>query len=292
MAGQAHTFILRALLAGILLLAVGACSNLQLGYNWGDSFALYYLDSYLDLNPAQKKQADAGLKKLFAWHRKNELPAYSRELTAAQGSLQGGLTLQQLIDMNEFLRGSLERTALRASPMLADLLLSLSPQQVTYLREQLADSNASYREEKLAADKAEQLQRRYQLLLDQLEPWFGELDAQQLALLRVANADWPVDDQFWYAERLNRQQEMLALVEYAVQQKPSQAQLTARLQDYIRGFERDRDTQRQARIVSSRQHAMQLIVALARRGTAEQQQHAVAHAQQLIDDLDVLVAQR
>ena len=282
----------RYMLAGFLLLALGACSNLQLGYNWGDTVALYYLDSYLDLDAEQEQQVSAGLKQLFDWHRQNQLPAYSRELSVAQQSLQGQLTLQQLSAMNEFLRVSLERTSLQATPMLAELLLSLSPRQVAYLREQLASSNAEYRAEYFSADQQQPSQRRYQLLLEQFESWFGELDPQQLALLRVANTDWPVDEQFWYAERLIRQQEMLATLEYAVQQKPSAAQLQARLQAYIRNFERDREALRQAQIARSRKHAMQLIVAVANRATAEQRQHAVTHAQQLIDDFDVLFAQR
>ena len=272
----------RYMLAGFLLLALGACSNLQLGYNWGDTVALYYLDSYLDLDAEQEQQVSAGLKQLFDWHRQNQLPAYSRELSVAQQSLQGQLTLQQLSAMNEFLRVSLERTSLQATPMLAELLLSLSPRQVAYLREQLASSNAEYRAEYFSADQQQPSQRRYQLLLEQFESW----------LLRVANTDWPVDEQFWYAERLIRQQEMLATLEYAVQQKPSVAQLQARLQTYIRNFERDREALRQAQIARSRKHAMQLIVAVANRATAEQRQHAVTHAQQLIDDFDVLFAQR
>ncbi len=291
MAGKLQTILLRLLLA-LTLLAGAACSNLQLGYNYGDTFTLYYLDSYLDLSSQQEQRAAAGLKKLLAWHRKHELPDYSRELSTAREQMQGQLTVHQLVRMNEFLRGSLERTALQATPLMAELLLSLSPGQVAYLRGRLEQSNAEFREDYLSGNQAQQSQRRYQQMLEQFEPWFGELDAQQLALVRVANADWPVDDQFWYAERMIRQQEMLTLVEYAVAQQPAHAQLTERLQHYILGFERERQAQRQVRVERSREHVMQLIVALSNRGTAAQKQHAMAHAQSLIDDFTVLLAQR
>lgn len=283
---------LRSLLAASLLLGLFACSSLQLGYNNIDTVALFYLDSYLDLDAEQEQQVSAGLEKLLAWHRQHELPGYARELAMTQRHLRDQLTVAQLEALNEALRASLERTALQASPWLSDLLLSLKPAQVSYLREQLQQSNSEFREEYLAGGQDQQLQRRYQLLLEQFEPWFGKLDAQQLSVLRVANADWPVDNQFWYAERLARQQEMLTLVEYAVQQRPGREQLEQRLQAFIRGFERDREASRQAQALRSRQHVMQLIVALAERSTAEQKQRAVAHAQQLIDDFNGLLAQR
>ncbi|MBF7729446.1 DUF6279 family lipoprotein [Pseudomonas sp. N040] len=284
-----HKRLARLLLIASLLLGGSACSNLQIAYNYADTFSLYYLDSYLDLTAEQERQAAAGLQSLFAWHRQNELPAYARELAGAQQFMLGQLTLEQLAGMNAFMRASLERTALQATPMLSELLLSLNPAQVSYLRTQLEQSNADFRAEYLAGDER---QRRYQLLLEQFEDWFGELDAQQLALLRVASADWPVDSRFWYAERLIRQQEMLALVDYAVAQQPSRELLQARLQQYIRGFERDRSAQRQARIDQSREHAMRLIVALTAQGTSEQKRAAVARAQGLIDDFGVLLAER
>jgi hypothetical protein len=292
MSGLFNNTIVRLVVAFALLCGATACSNVRFSYNYADTFSLYYLDSYLDLDSLQEKQASASLQALIAWHRKNELPAYASELAVAQRQVLGRLTLEQLYGTNEFLRASLQRTSLQAVPMLADLMLSLSPGQVAYLRQQLEQSNADFREENLAGTPEQQRQQRHEMLLVQLNDWFGELDAQQLALVRVASADWPVDNQFWYAERLIRQQEILALIDYAVQQRPGHSQLVERLQQYILRFERDRPEQRQARIDLSREHALRLIVALAKDASAQQKRHMVARAQSLIDDFSVLVAQR
>lgn len=292
MSGLFTTSLMRLVLVLALLCTAAACSNVQLGYNYADTFSLYYLDSYLDLDAQQEKQASASLQALFAWHRKNELPAYANQLSGAQQQVLNQLTLEQLYDLNEFMRASIERASLKAVPMLADLMLSLSSAQVDHLRRQLDQSNADFREEYLAVSPEQQRKQRYDMLLEQFNDWFGELNAQQLALMRVANADWPVDNQFWYAERLIRQQEMLALVDYAVQQQPDHARLQERLQQYILGFERNRSVQRQAKIDRSREHTLRLIAALAKDGSAEQKRHLVARAQSLIDDFSVLVAQR
>ena len=292
MSGFFTTSLMRLVLAVSVLCTAAACSNVQLGYNYADTLSLYYLDSYLDLDAQQEKQAAASLHTLFAWHRKNELPAYANQLSGAQQQVLNQLTLEQLYGLNEFIRASIERTSLKAAPMLADLLLSLSPAQVVYLRQQLDQSNADFRQENLAIAPEQQRQQRYDVLLEQFNDWFGELDAQQLALVRVANADWPVDNQFWYDERLIRQQEMLALVDFAVQQQPEHARLVERLEQYIRGFEQNRSVQRQAKIDRSREHTLRLIAALAKDGSAEQKRHLVARAQSLIDDFSVLVAQR
>jgi len=291
MSGTPRKIFLRCLLA-CLLLAAGACSNLQIGYNLGDTAILYYLDGYLDLNDRQEQQVSAELKQLFAWHRQHELPAYAAELGKTRQMLEKPLSVAQLQDINDFMRDALQRLALKSVPMLSQLMLSLTPQQVAYLREQLDESNALWREEQLAGSPAEQRQQRYERMLEQFEQWLGPLDAQQQATLRVANEQWPVDQQFWYAERLIRQQEVLALIEYAVTQKPTRTQLDERLRSYIVNFEKDRSALRKARIVSSREHAMRLIVALTNNATAVQKQHVVMRAQDLIDDFSALVAAR
>jgi len=279
------------LLAGLVLLLASACSNLQIGYNLGDTVTLYYLDGYLDLDTRQKHQVSAELQKLFAWHRQHELPAYARELGKIRQMLQEPLTVGQLRAINDFMRAALQRIALQSVPMFSQLLLSLTPQQVAYLRVQLDESNTQWRDEHLAGSLPEQQQQRHELLLEQFEQWFGPLDAQQQATLRVANEQWPVGQEFWYGERLIRQQEMLALVDYAVMQKPPRAQLSERLRQYIEGFETRRSPQRQARVDSSREHLMRLIVALTNSASPEQKQHIVARAEDLIDDFAALVAQ-
>lgn len=290
MSGKPLTLFLRTLLASFLLL-VAACSNLQIGYNLGDTATLYYLDGYLDLNTRQKKQLSTDLEQLFAWHRQQELPAYANELGKTRQMLQKPLSVAQLSDINDFMRDALQRIALQSVPMFSRLLLSLTPQQVAYLRVQLDESNAQWREDRLSGSVLAQRQYRYELMLDQFEKWLGPLDAQQQATLRVANEQWPVDQQFWYSERLIRQREMLALIDYSVQQKPPQVQLSKRLREYVLNFEKDRSSQRQLRIDSSREHAMRLIVALTNNATAEQKHHIVMRAQDLIDDFSALVAE-
>lgn len=291
MSGTPRKVFLRCLLA-CLLVAAGACSNLQIGYNLGDTAALYYLDGYLDLSDRQEQQVSADLNNLFAWHRQNELPAYAGELGKTQQMLQAPLTVAKLNEVNDFMRDALQRLALKSVPMLSQLILSLTPQQVVYLRKELDESNTLWREDQLAGSPAEQRDQRYERMLEQFEQWLGPLDAQQQATLRVANEQSPVDQQFWYAERLIRQQEILALIDYAVTQQPTQAQLAERLRGYIVDFEQDRSAERKARIDSSREHAMRLIVVLTNNATSVQKQHIVLRAQDLIDDFSALVAKR
>ena len=50
MSGLFTTSLMRLVLVLALLCTAAACSNVQLGYNYADTFSLYYLDSYLDLD--------------------------------------------------------------------------------------------------------------------------------------------------------------------------------------------------------------------------------------------------
>jgi len=72
----------------VLVLVLSACSTVRLGYNQADTLALYFADSYLDLDSEQEAVWRESLKRLVSWHRQNELPLYSKELARVQQGLQ------------------------------------------------------------------------------------------------------------------------------------------------------------------------------------------------------------
>ena len=80
-----------AWLVGLLLL-LGSCNTLYLGYNNLNWLTRWRLDSYLDLTSEQDRWLNVQLAEHIAWHRKEELPQYVDFLRDIQTKARDGLT--------------------------------------------------------------------------------------------------------------------------------------------------------------------------------------------------------
>jgi hypothetical protein len=276
----------------VLVLALSACSTVRLGYNQADTLALYFADSYLDLDSEQEAVWRESLKRLVSWHRQNELPLYSKELARVQQGLQAPVQIEQVQALNDSLRTSLTRTAHMAAPMLADLMLGLRPEQVTYFRQRLDKSNRDYREEQLAGNDEAQKTRRHERLMTQLERWFGDFNAAQREQIRRWSDARPLRGELWYSERLRRQDELLGLMRWAVQERPPAPVLTQRLKAWIDTWGSTPQPERRALVNESREQMMLLLTQVANLTDISQKRLAVGRVQTWIDDFNVLVAQR
>ncbi len=215
-ARQCSTGFLRlcvtAALGCAILLGLGGCSAARFGYAHGDSFALIYLDRYLDLDAAQKAQARAGLQRLFAWHRAQELPRVEHELAGMQAALDQEVGLAQLERLQAAAMASVERTAEQALPDLIGLARSLRPEQFAHLRQAFERANADYRDDYLDLAPAARHERRVDRFIERMEPWFGGFDRRQRAQI----GDWlravPEEPAVREAQRRARQDDLLALL--------------------------------------------------------------------------------
>ena len=108
----------------------------------------------------------------------------------------------------------------RAAPSLADLALSMKPDQLVHLQEKFASKNAAYRKQNLRGDVDDRQQRRYQKVLEQAEYWFGDFTDEQEAQIRAASDARPLNPELVYADRLQRQAAMIAMLQKIQTERP------------------------------------------------------------------------
>lgn len=279
-----------AVFAGMVL-GLAACSTIRLGYTHADRLALYYIDNYLDLDAEQEIAWRDALRQVMTWHRQQELPGYIKELEAVRRQLNGPVSVAQVHALNDTIRTSLTRTAHMAAPLMADLLPTLRPEQLTYLQTRLEKANAEYRAEQMAGSVAEQNERRYERLVTQLERWFGDFSPAQRGQIRAWSDARPLRSSLWYQERLRRQDELRALLRYAVHDKPARSALTQRLRLWIDTWPMA-PADRRITLDEARGQTLQLLADVANLADAGQKRTAVQRVQMWIDDFTVLVAQR
>jgi hypothetical protein len=277
-----HLFVRRLILALLAGLLLQGCSAVRLGYGNADSLARWWIDQYLDLAPEQDALSRERLAKLFAWHRRTQLPDYVVLLRQGKAFAAGQPTANDALALSDSVIRRVRVLAEQATPDVADLLATLTPAQIDRMAARFAEKNADLAEEmRLADGDAAQNKARYKRLLERAEYWLGDFsNAQESALRRMVEAQDP-GGRFWFDERLRRQRELLDLMRQVQRERPPRERIIALLRDYTARFDLPADPARLVRAQAMRRASAELTVAILAMATPAQRNHA----QQKFDDL-------
>jgi hypothetical protein len=131
-----------------LLLLSSACS-VQVAYNNLDRLARWQVADYVSMDSEQRRYFDASIHDLLAWHRSEHLPQYADWLDGLRFDGPAPFSdadMQALVDQ---VVAWAREIADRGIPVAAELLASLSDEQVGRLARALADGNRRLAEEEL-----------------------------------------------------------------------------------------------------------------------------------------------
>ncbi|AVR94593.1 DUF6279 family lipoprotein [Pseudoduganella armeniaca] len=278
------------ILAVLVLLA--ACSSLKLAYNNGDTLLYWWLDNYVDFEDEQRPEVKKDIDNLFRWHRKTQLQDYIQVLQKAQRQLQGNPTPADLLADYNDVRARTQALLLKAAPDIADLALSLKPEQLEQMEKKFAKNNAEFRKKNMKGDKDDQNKYRYKKSMEQFELWFGNFSGEQKDIIRQASDARPLDNNIWLDERMRRQRNVLALARKIVEEKPPREQAIAQIQALIRdSFNRLDNSERKPFFDSYTNSTIELVHTVIRIATPEQKAHAQKRMQGWIQDFSALAAE-
>jgi hypothetical protein len=157
-----------------LMLALAACSSVRFAYNQGDTLLYWWLDAYVDLDSEQKGSVKEDIDQLINWHRKTQLRDYSQLLSTAQHQLTAGnVTPADLKTHYREIKSRTELLAYKALPELADLALSVTPEQIGNIEEKFNKNNETFRKKFVKIDNEQKQKLRYKKSMEQFELWFG-----------------------------------------------------------------------------------------------------------------------
>lgn len=201
--------LLPRIIGALLLVFLGGCSTVKIGYNNAPTLLYWWLDGYVDFNDAQALQVRDSLAALQAWHRRNELPAYAELLRQMQRLASGPVTPQQVCELSAQVRTRVQSLGEQAAEGMSRVVPTLQPAQLRHLALQFDKHNQTWREEWLDGTPAELAARRLKKAVERAESFYGRLEEPQLALLRQSIAASAFDARLAWRERLRRQQDML-----------------------------------------------------------------------------------
>ncbi|MFO1219075.1 MAG: DUF6279 family lipoprotein [Burkholderiaceae bacterium] len=202
-------FRLKVWIIAACLTLLAGCSALRLAYNQAPDLMYWWLDGYFDFNDQQTPLVRASVADWLAWHRGDQLPEYAALLARAQQDVAGQATAEQACRWWGELR---QRAAIafdHGVPALADLVRTLKPEQVAHVERRYQKGDDDFRGDFLQASRADRLEASIKRTVSRAELLYGRLDDAQRAQVAQAMAASPFDAQAWFAERQERQREIV-----------------------------------------------------------------------------------
>jgi len=196
----------------VLCAVLGACSALRIGYSQAPDLAYWWLDGYVDFNGDQTPRVREALKQWFAWHRRTQLPDYAAQLARAQAELTADTTPARACEWQGEVVKRVRTAWERAVPAAAELVPTLTPQQIQHLERRYAKANEEFRDDFLQPDLRKRTERTLKRTIERAETFYGKLTDAQRTRIADTLPRSPFDPEAWFAERQLRQQSTLAML--------------------------------------------------------------------------------
>lgn len=280
----------RLAIAGLAALLL-ACSAARIGYNNGETISYWWLNSYVDFESGQKPWVKAHIDELFAWHRKTQLQQYVKLISRLQRANYATITKADLLSDYEEGRKSVNAITDRAAPELADLALSLTPEQIDNIQQKLEKNNKRFRKDYLRGSQQERQEFRYKRMMKQAEYWFGNFSHRQEDRLRMLSDARPLDNELQIADRLQNQKQLIDLLKKIQSQKPDREAAARMIREYVNAaMEHFGNKQYQAFFDQSKEANAALVAEMMHMATPEQRKHFINTLQDWVSDFTRLMA--
>lgn len=277
------------MLIGLLVVFLCGCSVARLGYSNGETVSYFWLNSYIGFDADQKPWVKKELASLFGWHRRTQLPEYLPLLVQAKKRVQEPVSEAELAQDYDDIRRRILVVTDRAAPAAADLALALRPQQIASIEQKFAENNEKFRKEHLRGDLAQRQRDRFKRTMKQAEIWFGNFSGEQERQIRQLSDARPLDDELVLADRMQRQAEMIRMLQRIEAEKPAREAAVGMIRQYVSGaMEHYRQPVYQGYFETYRAAQMRMVAGIVNLSTAAQKQHFEKAVQGWIDDFDTL----
>ncbi len=194
---------------------------IRLGYETLPTWAHWQVERYLALDDEQERIVSRRLDELHRWHRRTQLKQYVRFLREVDDELHNAVDADSIAAWRERVAQAWHPVAEHLAPGVAELAVTLRPEQIERLRKRLKESNETAREKQFPVD-ARREEARGDRIVKRAEFFLGRLDGDQERELRAMAARLPAAEEEWMAEREARQHRIVAMLERLSREQAAQ----------------------------------------------------------------------
>lgn len=272
---------LRNTLLCLVLLAVTGCSS-QIAYRFADTYIAWKIRDYVDLNSAQREQADEVVEGFLQWHAETEMPRYLVLLDDIDSDVGSAEFSRSRIEYYQ--QAIAERWAairLRATEPALALLPELNDDQVAELIASIADNIQQRADEFESKSTDERREESIESVAELVERFMGSVNEEQHDAISVWSKAMPDMTDEWIEYRVTWAEEFRS----ALQTRHDDAEFEAAL---IPLFEEPRALRSEEALRKSEQAkevSQSLVLDVLQSSDAEQREHMRRELADLADDL-------
>jgi hypothetical protein len=260
--------------------ALAACSSLKIAYRAVDEVAFWWLDAYVDFTDPQEARVREDLRRLYDWHRAEELPQVVALLQRVEAMVPGEVGAEQVCAIWPRVRERLRAVSDRAGPSIVAVALEIEPAQIAHMRRRYEKSNREYERDWLKPPPAELREKRVDSVVERAEMLYGRLSAAQRGIVEEHAAQSVFDARRANTERLRRQSDTLQVVQQIATQRPPAAEAQALVRALIARSLDSPDPAYRAQQEALVQENCRMLAALHNATTPAQRDHAVRRLRQ------------
>ena len=275
----------------MLVLALTACSIVQIAYNQSQRLAYWQLNKAFDFNAQQSEKVQTSLKQLVQWHRQTQLPLYAQFANRAQIEALGPVSPELACERRTELEGWSRKLTAQALPMMAELVLTLSPEQLKHLEAYQTELLDDLKDDYLDGDVDDRNQAATKFVLKWAEIFYGHLEKAQRQQLKNEIAALPLNAQNVYDEVAFNQHEFLQLIQQLQAQKATVPQAEQALQTLFEQFFKPTKEPMRSQRVQWIASGCKLTSSLHEQTTPEQREKAAKRLRDWETDLKILTKQ-
>lgn len=208
-----HRAMLRAVVIAVLVVLGSACSRVEFTYRNADWLLEYYAWQTVSINAAQLEQWQPLLQSTLLRHREEELPLIIAYLDLAGRTVREADATPDAACLVDAALLLYQRHARLAVDLGAPLLAKLDRTQISHLASYMAERHQDDVERYLNPDPELRQKARQERVLERVENWTGELNDAQRSRIRDALDRTPDLSPLWLAQRAQKTDTLLAMLE-------------------------------------------------------------------------------
>ena len=178
----------------------------------------------------------------------------------------------------------------RAAPVMAEVLPTLTAQQISNIEKKYAEKNREYRDEFLHRESARRRKAAVERDVERAEMFYGRLDVAQREFVAQSVARSPWDGDLAYSERLRRQQDALTMIRRLVANRATTAEADAEIRGYVQRLDHSPRENYRRYAETLIEYNCSFAAALHNFTTTEQRQNAARKLEEYEDELRSLAA--
>lgn len=206
------TLTTRILLALSILCVLSGCS-IKMAYNNMDRLVRWGVSDYVDLNREQKAVLDREIKRIRYWHRVNHLSQYADFTQALAVRWSDQVTVADLQMTFDQITSWVEELQEQTAPLVIDMMISLTDEQVADLPKRLEASNVELAEPEQDVELAEAQALWAEEVTDRMRRFTGRLSDEQKNYVKRRASGYRPERVLWADYRRRFQKDLLALLQ-------------------------------------------------------------------------------